>query len=508
MASRERGSFGAVALVAAVALLSAAGSGSGLDDWDADAFPGGREDVRKLLEVLAEGQAQSVDPYAGLIARLDSETFATRQRATAELLRLPVLDRMALVQLQRQLPPEASMRVSRALGEATTERFDEIVAVALDAIIDGKIVGLAEPLFRALGSSHHYKRGLIWDRMGQAARITARPEDLEVLKQGLGSEAALVRGAAAEAILEVAPAQAPDLLVALVDDPDDKVKWMAARALSFAKRRECLQPLAELLMSEEFGLRWRALDELREITGLEFGYAAAADHAERLEPARRWLDWVENESGRAELFEDQDTGDAELSLFNGKDLDGWVESPERQPARPGFGRPPPVALENDKVLLSSWTVDAEGVVACTGIHPGTLRTERRFTDYQLSLDYRINSEDGQSGVGLFAGEIGDGFVEVQLKHGESGDLYRFGLFDLDGADGQPVGFRLEKSKPSNERANDWNRLEVTVRDGEVAVKVNGEYQNRALGGPKGAYRILLRDEGDSVDFRNVGLREL
>ncbi len=93
-------------------------------------------------------------------------------------------------------------------------------------------------------------------------------------------------------------------------------------------------------------------------------------------------------------------------LFNGKDLSGWV---------------------NVNCAPETWSVK-DGVIQCTGVPTGALRTERQYENFELELEWRHLKPGGNAGIFIWSSPIaapGVPFlrsVEVQvLDHGYNAD---------------------------------------------------------------------------------------
>ena len=89
-------------------------------------------------------------------------------------------------------------------------------------------------------------------------------------------------------------------------------------------------------------------------------------------------------------------------MFNGHDLSGWV---------------------NANCAPETWSIK-EGVVSCTGIPTGALRTERQYENFIMECEWRHLTSGGNSGVFVWGSPIsapGVPFlrgIEVQvLDHG-------------------------------------------------------------------------------------------
>src|SRR4030042_1671103 len=72
-----------------------------------------------------------------------------------------------------------------------------------------------------------------------------------------------------------------------------------------------------------------------------------------------------------------------VPLFNGKNLDGWV---------------------NVNCAPETWTV-RDGMVVCTGIPTGVLRTEKMYENYILELEWRHIKEGGNAGLFIHSAPI-------------------------------------------------------------------------------------------------------
>ncbi len=188
------------------------------------------------------------------------------------------------------------------------------------------------------------------------------------------------------------------------------------------------------------------------------------------------------------------------SLFDGKTLDGWV---------------------NINCDASTWTVQ-NGMIHCTGIPTGELRTERQYENFILELEWRHLKPAGNAGLFVWAEPIsapGVPFlraIEVQiLDHGYGNtDHYTThgDIFPIHGSTMIPdPPSRGSRSFPSEKRSRpspEWNHYRVTCQDGVIKLAVNGK---EVSGGSQCNYRkgyIALESEGGVVDYRNIRIKEL
>jgi hypothetical protein len=191
------------------------------------------------------------------------------------------------------------------------------------------------------------------------------------------------------------------------------------------------------------------------------------------------------------------------SLFNGKDLTGWVvEGPAEY--KDSKGQIQPMWFVHDAILTTA------------GKKFGFLRyKEQSFGDFILHVEYRM-SRNANSGIGirtrpfdpLRSKETRPSYFcyEIQLlddagkpatKYG-SGSLYRY------------VAPKSNPMKPAGE----WNTADVECRGPHIRVTINGEIildvdqstidelKHKPLKG-----YVCLQSHTYQVDFRNIRIRE-
>jgi hypothetical protein len=138
-----------------------------------------------------------------------------------------------------------------------------------------------------------------------------------------------------------------------------------------------------------------------------------------------------------------------ISLFNGKNLDGW---------------------EGHRAL---WSV-RDGVIVGKNTKPVPvstyLLTRRTFRDFRLTAAVKLVESEMHSGIAFWG--------RVAPEHGDrytyAGHLVMFpsawGMYDLYGRNGLPVD-----GGPARKvgKQHDWNRLEILARGNRVRVAVNG-----------------------------------
>ena len=178
-----------------------------------------------------------------------------------------------------------------------------------------------------------------------------------------------------------------------------------------------------------------------------------------------------------------------IRLFNGRDLTGWRLS---NPTKKNGWR-----VENGVLINDTPKTD----FSAYGTH-GNLRTDREFTDFQLTIDYSVPA-GGNSGIYL------RGMYEAQVVDRDS---------RMQGINGPGAIFgRIVPAMNAGKPSGEWNRYELTLVDRHVTVVLNGErvIDNQPIAGCTGGGLsaddtkpgpILLQGDHTSVQYRNIVLR--
>ena len=204
-----------------------------------------------------------------------------------------------------------------------------------------------------------------------------------------------------------------------------------------------------------------------------------------------------------------------IILFDGKNLDEWVDN-------------------RDTTKSAKWIV-ADNVITVNK-SVGDIQTKRRFTDYQLHIEYRIpsnitgnNQARGNSGIFLAALPWGPGGYELQVLdnynnktyvNGQVGSFYKQAI-PLVNACRKPGEWQTYDVIWTAPRFNDHGILQSlargTVFHNGVLVQNNtyllGDtpYTGQPSYRPHGAAPIKLQMHGDKsepISYRNIWVREL
>jgi hypothetical protein len=179
-----------------------------------------------------------------------------------------------------------------------------------------------------------------------------------------------------------------------------------------------------------------------------------------------------------------------ITLFNGKNLDGWKLTSSGQ--------------------KSGWSVK-DGVMVNNPEQPrdkskhisyGNLRTVAEFEDFQLTLETRV-AKNGNSGIYL------RGIYEVQVAdtYGKPLDSHNMG----------GIYSRITPLKNAEKPAGEWQSYKITLVNRHVTVVLNGEtiIDNAPLLGCTGGalwsdqFRpgpIYLQGDHTGIEYRNISLK--
>jgi hypothetical protein len=197
-----------------------------------------------------------------------------------------------------------------------------------------------------------------------------------------------------------------------------------------------------------------------------------------------------------------------VDLFNGKDLSGWVDV---------------------NTSPTTWSVNDEGLLVCSGQPIGVMRSDRMYENFVLVIEWRHMQAGGNSGVFLWSDARPHGNrlpkgMEVQMlelewpyiharKDGTPQPLaYVHGeLFGAGGMTATPDNPRGNRSRSLENRClgkGQWNRYVIVAVDGTVKLSVNGKFVNSIRNASIRKGYLCLESEGSEIHFRKVSLMEL
>jgi hypothetical protein len=180
--------------------------------------------------------------------------------------------------------------------------------------------------------------------------------------------------------------------------------------------------------------------------------------------------------------------DQAKSLFNGRDLSGWVIMHGGE-----------WKVEDGAIVArngTGWTTDPE-------VSGSWLRSEKEYGDFILELEYAINQR-GNSGIFLRSAlEKNPAFTghEMQIldDHGREPRIFSTGaLYDV-------VAASKNMSKPAGE----WNRVRIETTGPRIQISLNGEpiVDYKSDRRQRGYLGLQSHDEHAVARFRNIRVTE-
>ncbi len=183
----------------------------------------------------------------------------------------------------------------------------------------------------------------------------------------------------------------------------------------------------------------------------------------------------------------------------------------------------------------TWTFK-NNEIQCTGLPVGVMRTQKKFKNFELVVQWRHLKSGGNSGVfvwvpeksleGLPPGKLPHG-IEVQiLDHGfktayeertgkkadwftTNGDVFAVGESKMKPFPPlSPNGSRSFPSKELSKGVGEWNHYYIRAINGEVRLWVNGEEVSGGTDCTPAEGFLCLESEGSPIEFRGLRIREL
>ena len=184
-------------------------------------------------------------------------------------------------------------------------------------------------------------------------------------------------------------------------------------------------------------------------------------------------------------------GISKKELFNGENLEGWTC----------------VLDEKSDVPTNEVYGVKDGNIHIVGNPFGYMRTDKKYSNYKLHVEWRWVGEGTNSGLFLHV-QDGDKLwpnaIECQLGSGKAGDFVMLGgskIAEVESKGKFPI---KERNGDFEKPIGEWNTAEVVCEGNSIIVYINGQLQNQATSETSEGY-IALQSEGGPIEFRNVYL---
>lgn len=187
------------------------------------------------------------------------------------------------------------------------------------------------------------------------------------------------------------------------------------------------------------------------------------------------------------IFANFGIAQTEKSLFNGKNLDGWIIHGTEK-----------------------WYVQ-DGLLICESGPDkayGYLSTEKNYYDFELTVEFQQEA-NGNSGVffrSTFEGTKVSGWqVEVAPPNHDTGGIYE--------SYGRGWLVQIDDDKENILKMGEWNKMKIRAVGSHVTTWLNGvqmvDINDEKIGQGKGAIALQIHDGGGiKVKWRNLKVKEL
>jgi hypothetical protein len=232
-----------------------------------------------------------------------------------------------------------------------------------------------------------------------------------------------------------------------------------------------------------------------------------------------------------------------VSLFNGKDLDGW----DTWLGRPHGGKEVVGLNKDPNKVYTVVEVDGQPAIRISGEIFGALTSKKEFGDYHLKLEFKWGQkkwpprEKAVRDSGLLyhcvgphgaAGTFWMRSQECQIQENDCGDYYSVagGIVDVEaekkggglvykkgGEKFTGVKGRIIRSKNHERPTGEWNTIEVLCLGGTCVHAVNGKtnmvmtnsrHVVKGKEAPLTRGKLQLQSEGAEVFYRNIQIRPI
>lgn len=234
-----------------------------------------------------------------LIRRLGDRDYATRRKAMEYLASLPTAPLSELERATESSDPEVRVRAAVIIRRSRQGKHVNVLHAALKTM-RGKAYADAAPIL--IDMMPHFHREILIAAASEALANIVQPEHVELLRRTLReSSHTQLRIAVVRSLATLGERDVLSDLRTAAADKDERVRLAAAAALLKFDDHGGLEPLAELLSSEDVEIRAGASWYLRKATGRHFGYLAIDKSPAKDRSAKAWKDWVRQHGETATL---------------------------------------------------------------------------------------------------------------------------------------------------------------------------------------------------------------
>ncbi len=199
-----------------------------------------------------------------------------------------------------------------------------------------------------------------------------------------------------------------------------------------------------------------------------------------------------------------------IDLLSGRNADGelagWTSFSEKADAK----------------TSDVWRLGDDGVLVCQGTPLGYIRTEKDFTNFKLTLQWRIPADAAPHKGGVLLRTTGKDKIwptslEAQINSPDAGAFWGLDGYEFQGPADRWMQLahpqfgkltNLKKTAAAEKPLGQWNDYTIEARGEVVTLTINGQQVNRATGCKPVAGPICLTAEGNEIHFRNIEITPL
>ena len=185
------------------------------------------------------------------------------------------------------------------------------------------------------------------------------------------------------------------------------------------------------------------------------------------------------------------TPDSRIDLWNGKDFSGWK-----------------LFIPDTMIDVSTVWMAKNGIVHCTGVPDGYMRTKNNYTNYKLTVEWRWPDEPGNSGVLLHMSEpdkVWPKSIEAQLMSENAGDFWMIDSTEIKEHTDKSSRRIVKREESSENTPGEWNKYEIFCKGNTIQLYVNGILQNEGTEASVQSGKICFQSEGKPIQFRSIYL---
>ncbi len=201
-----------------------------------------------------------------------------------------------------------------------------------------------------------------------------------------------------------------------------------------------------------------------------------------------------------------------VSLFNGKNLDGWHQD---IPVMDSVSNAKTAFIVRDSLLVS------------LGEPRGHLISNNTYKNYRLDIAYRFPNKPGNCGVLVHVStprllyKMFPKSIEVQMEHDNAGDFWVIGeditCDNMENRRGpketwgmtEGTNRRIQNLTDDSEKPlGQWNHMVIECYNDTIKVFVNDDLVNFGYDATVSSGQIAIQAEGSEVEFSKITLRLL